>query len=169
MCLCHLGSPGAGTLPAVWGRFPGGKEAEGRRGLDPLCGRRVRLRAGGRRGSAGKGVTDLPVHRTQTGIVVVGGGLAGSEAAWQAAERGACVRLYEMRPGSITPAHKTDRLAELVCSNSLKSDSPDDCHGLLKRELTSYGSIIMAAARAHAVPAGSALAVDRDAFAAEVP
>lgn len=103
-----------------------------------------------------------------TEIVVVGGGLAGSEAAWQAAERGARVRLYEMRSGSITPAHKTDRLAELVCSNSLKSDSPDDCHGLLKRELTAYESVIMAAARAHAVPAGSALAVDRDAFAAEV-
>jgi len=99
---------------------------------------------------------------------VVGGGLAGSEAAWQAAERGASVRLYEMRPVTQTPAHKTDRLAELVCSNSLKSDSPEDCHGLLKRELEAYGSIVMAAARAHAVPAGSALAVDREAFAAEI-
>jgi len=103
-----------------------------------------------------------------TEIIVVGGGLAGSEAAWQAAERGAHVRLYEMRPGSMTPAHKTDRLAELVCSNSLKSDSLEDCHGLLKRELTAYRSVIMAAARAHAIPAGSALAVDREAFAAEV-
>jgi methylenetetrahydrofolate--tRNA-(uracil-5-)-methyltransferase len=103
-----------------------------------------------------------------TEIVVVGGGLAGSEAAWQAAERGARVRLYEMRPVNSTPAHKTDRLAELVCSNSLKSESPDDCHGLLKRELTAYGSVIMAAARAHAIPAGSALAVDREAFAADV-
>jgi methylenetetrahydrofolate--tRNA-(uracil-5-)-methyltransferase len=103
-----------------------------------------------------------------TEIVVVGGGLAGSEAAWQAAEKGAHVRLYEMRPVTPTPAHKTDRLAELVCSNSLKSDSPEDCHGLLKRELTAYGSIVMAAARAHAVPAGSALAVDREAFAAEI-
>jgi len=101
-------------------------------------------------------------------ILVVGGGLAGSEAAWQAAERGAHVQLYEMRPVTPTPAHKTDRLAELVCSNSLKSDSPEDCHGLLKRELASYGSVVMAAARAHAVPAGSALAVDREAFAAEV-
>jgi methylenetetrahydrofolate--tRNA-(uracil-5-)-methyltransferase len=73
-----------------------------------------------------------------------------------------------MRPASFTPAHKTDRLAELVCSNSLKSDSPDDCHGLLKRELTAYGSVIMFAARAHAIPAGSALAVDRTAFAADV-
>ncbi|MBI4382334.1 MAG: methylenetetrahydrofolate--tRNA-(uracil(54)-C(5))-methyltransferase (FADH(2)-oxidizing) TrmFO [candidate division NC10 bacterium] len=103
-----------------------------------------------------------------TDIVVVGGGLAGSEAAWQAAERGAHVRLYEMRPVTPTPAHKTDRLAELVCSNSLKSDSPEDCHGLLKRELTAYGSVVMAAARTHAVPAGSALAVDREAFAAEI-
>jgi methylenetetrahydrofolate--tRNA-(uracil-5-)-methyltransferase len=101
-------------------------------------------------------------------IVVVGGGLAGSEAAWQAAERGARVCLYEMRPVTQTPAHKTDRLAELVCSNSLKSDSPDDCHGLLKRELEAYGSIVMTAARAHAVPAGSALAVDREAFAADI-
>ncbi|MEK6661643.1 MAG: methylenetetrahydrofolate--tRNA-(uracil(54)-C(5))-methyltransferase (FADH(2)-oxidizing) TrmFO [candidate division NC10 bacterium] len=103
-----------------------------------------------------------------TEIVVVGGGLAGSEAAWQAAERGAHVRLSEMRPVTPTPAHKTDRLAELVCSNSLKSDSPEDCHGLLKRELTAYGSVVMAAARVHAVPAGSALAVDREAFAAEI-
>jgi methylenetetrahydrofolate--tRNA-(uracil-5-)-methyltransferase len=103
-----------------------------------------------------------------TRIVVVGGGLAGSEAAWQAAERGAQVRLYEMRPVTQTPAHKTDRLAELVCSNSLKSDSPEDCHGLLKRELEAYGSIVMAAARAHAVPAGSALAVDREGFAADI-
>jgi len=78
------------------------------------------------------------------------------------------VRLYEMRPVTPTPAHKTDRLAELVCSNSLKSDSPEDCHGLLKRELTAYGSVVMAAARTHAVPAGSALAVDREAFAAEI-
>jgi len=103
-----------------------------------------------------------------TAIVVVGGGLAGSEAAWQAAERGIQVLLYEMRPATPTPAHKTDRLAELVCSNSLRSDSPEDCHGLLKRELEAYGSLIMAAARAHAVPAGSALAVDREAFAAEI-
>jgi len=103
-----------------------------------------------------------------TEIIVVGGGLAGSEAAWQAAERGARVCLYEMRPVGVTPAHKTDRLAELVCSNSLKSDSPDDCHGLLKRELTAYGSVIMAVARDHAIPAGSALAVDREAFAAGV-
>jgi len=109
-----------------------------------------------------------PSTRLRTGIVVVGGGLAGSEAAWQAAERGVYVRLYEMRPVTPTPAHKTDRLAELVCSNSLKSDSPEDCHGLLKRELTAYGSVVMAAARAHAVPAGSALAVDREAFAAEI-
>jgi methylenetetrahydrofolate--tRNA-(uracil-5-)-methyltransferase len=116
------------------------------------------LRAG-RRGGKGEGVSE---------IVVVGGGLAGSEAAWQAAERGARVQLYEMRPDISTPAHKTDRLAELVCSNSLKSDAPEDCHGLLKQELTAYGSVVMAAARAHAVPAGSALAVDREAFAVEV-
>jgi methylenetetrahydrofolate--tRNA-(uracil-5-)-methyltransferase len=103
-----------------------------------------------------------------TEVAVVGGGLAGSEAAWQIAERGVRVRLYEMRPRAKTPAHGTDRLAELVCSNSLKSDSPENGHGLLKRELEAYGSLVMAAARAHAVPAGSALAVDRDAFAGEI-
>src|SRR5574337_2058021 len=127
MRLCHLGSSDPGTLPAMRGRLSGGEAAERRRGLDPLSYGRLCLRAGGRYDSTGKRVTE---------IVVVGGGLAGSEAAWQAAERGAHVRLYEMRPGSVTPAHKTDRLAELVCSNSLKSDSPEDCHGLLKRELT---------------------------------
>ncbi|HZY30593.1 MAG TPA: methylenetetrahydrofolate--tRNA-(uracil(54)-C(5))-methyltransferase (FADH(2)-oxidizing) TrmFO [Candidatus Methylomirabilis sp.] len=101
-------------------------------------------------------------------IGIIGGGLAGSEAAWQAASMGVPVTILEMRPVVPTAVHQTDRLAELVCSNSLKSDSPEDCHGLLKRELTAYGSVVMAAARTHAVPAGSALAVDREAFAAEI-
>ncbi len=101
-------------------------------------------------------------------LTVVGGGLAGSEAAWQAAERGLRVILYEMRPGSNTPAHVTDRLAELVCSNSLGSNLPDRAPGLLKDELRRLGSLVVACADATAVPAGGALAVDREAFAALV-
>jgi methylenetetrahydrofolate--tRNA-(uracil-5-)-methyltransferase len=101
-------------------------------------------------------------------ITVIGGGLAGAEAAWQAARGGARVRLYEMRPTVRTPAHQTDRLAELVCSNSLKSESLDDASGLLKTEMRTLGSMILRCAEAHRVPAGSALAVDREAFAAAV-
>lgn len=98
-------------------------------------------------------------------LIVIGGGLAGSEAAWQAARRGIKVSLYEMRPVRQTPAHVTDRLAELVCSNSLGSDQPNRAPGLLKAEIRRLGSLIMAAAAEAAVPAGGALAVDRDRFA----
>jgi methylenetetrahydrofolate--tRNA-(uracil-5-)-methyltransferase len=98
-------------------------------------------------------------------VVVVGGGLAGAEAAWQAARRGARVRLYEMRPRRLTPAHRTGWLAELVCSNSLKSSRLDDASGLLQAELRRLGSLILEAADAARVPAGSALAVDRELFA----
>jgi methylenetetrahydrofolate--tRNA-(uracil-5-)-methyltransferase len=98
-------------------------------------------------------------------LLVVGGGLAGSEAAWQAAERGLEVTLCEMRPQRRTPAHVSDRLAELVCSNSLGSDLVDRAPGLLKEELRRLGSLLLACADASAVPAGGALAVDRDAFA----
>ena len=101
-------------------------------------------------------------------ITIIGGGLAGAEAAWQTARGGACVRLYEMRPTVRTPAHQTDRLAELVCSNSLKSESLEDASGLLKTEMRTLGSMILRCAEAHRVPAGSALAVDREAFAAAV-
>jgi methylenetetrahydrofolate--tRNA-(uracil-5-)-methyltransferase len=101
-------------------------------------------------------------------VTVVGGGLAGSEAAWQVAEQGLPVRLYEMRPHSRTPAHVTDHLAELVCSNSLGSDLPDRAAGLLKAELRSLGSLVLACADETRVPAGGALAVDRDLFAVEV-
>lgn len=99
-------------------------------------------------------------------ILVVGGGLAGTEAAWQLAEAGHDVRLVEMRPRRATPVHQTDRLGELVCSNSLRGDSPTNAVGLLKREMEALGSLVIAAARAAAVPAGGALAVDRDRFAA---
>jgi methylenetetrahydrofolate--tRNA-(uracil-5-)-methyltransferase len=101
-------------------------------------------------------------------IIVIGGGLAGSEAAWQAAERGCQVTLYEMRPARMTPAHVSGHLAELVCSNSLGSNLVDRAPGLLKEELRRLGSLVLACADATAVPAGGALAVDRDAFALRV-
>ena len=99
-------------------------------------------------------------------VTVIGAGMAGSEAAWQAANRGARVRLVEMRPVKMTPAHNTDRAAEIVCSNSLRSDSSESPAGLLKAELRRAGSLILACADATRVPAGEALAVDRFAFAA---
>jgi methylenetetrahydrofolate--tRNA-(uracil-5-)-methyltransferase len=103
-------------------------------------------------------------------IHIVGGGLAGSEAAWQLAEAGLRVRLSEMRGGGdSTPAHETDRLAEMVCSNSFRSDDADhNAVGLLHQEMRALGSLIIRAGDQHRVPAGSALAVDRDGFAAEV-
>jgi methylenetetrahydrofolate--tRNA-(uracil-5-)-methyltransferase len=103
-------------------------------------------------------------------VHIVGGGLAGSEAAWQLAEAGVRVRLSEMRgSGETTPAHHTDSLAELVCSNSFRSDDAEhNAVGLIHAEMRALGSLIMAAADAHKVPAGSALAVDREGFAAAV-
>ena len=98
-------------------------------------------------------------------IIVIGGGLAGVEAAWQAANAGARVELYEMRPARQTPAHRTDRLAEIVCSNSLKSDEPGSASHLLKEELRRGDSLVMRAAAHARVPAGTALAVDRQRFA----
>jgi methylenetetrahydrofolate--tRNA-(uracil-5-)-methyltransferase len=98
-------------------------------------------------------------------VNVVGGGLAGVEAAWQAAELGSKVRLYEMRPICETPAHRTDQLAEIVCSNSLKSDEPGSAPYLLKEELRRGRSLVMRAAEATKIPAGAALAVDRGKFA----
>jgi methylenetetrahydrofolate--tRNA-(uracil-5-)-methyltransferase len=103
-------------------------------------------------------------------IHIIGGGLAGSEAAWQLAEAGFQVRLSEMRGGGdSTPAHETERLAEMVCSNSFRSDDAENnAVGLLHQEMRTLGSLVMRAADKHRVPAGSALAVDREAFAAEV-
>jgi methylenetetrahydrofolate--tRNA-(uracil-5-)-methyltransferase len=98
-------------------------------------------------------------------ITIIGGGLAGSEAAWQAANGGAKVRLCEMRPVVKTPVHQTDRLAELVCSNSLKSNALTNATGLLKEEMRRMNSLITAAADGASVPAGEALAVDRELFA----
>jgi methylenetetrahydrofolate--tRNA-(uracil-5-)-methyltransferase len=101
-------------------------------------------------------------------LIVVGGGLAGCEAAWQAAELGAFVELYEMRPLRRSPAHQTDVLAELVCSNSMRGAALENAVGLLKEELSRCDSVIVAAARQNAVPAGGALAVDRVRFSAAV-
>lgn len=98
-------------------------------------------------------------------LTIVGGGLAGAEAAWQAAQLGVRVRLYEMRPQQATPAHVSDQLAELVCSNSMGSFLPHKAPGLLKAEMRGLGSFILACAEETAVPAGSSLAVDREGFA----
>src|SRR5262245_2404501 len=98
-------------------------------------------------------------------VVIVGGGLAGCEAAWQVASCGVPVTLYEMRPIRPTAVHKTDRLAELVCSNSFRGDKLDNAVGLLKEEMRRLGSLVMRIAEASRVPAGAALAVDRDRFA----
>jgi len=101
-------------------------------------------------------------------VLVIGGGLAGVETAWRLARAGFPVRLKEMRPGKTTPAHTTAHLAELVCSNSLRAEAPTSAVGLLKEELARMGSLVMAAAQAHRVPAGKALAVEREGFAREV-
>ena len=101
-------------------------------------------------------------------VTVVGAGLAGCEAAWQLAQRGISVRLCEMKPVQHTPAHHSDDFAELVCSNSLRSDELANAAGLLKEELRRLDSLILSCADAHRVEAGGALAVDREAFAAAV-
>lgn len=101
---------------------------------------------------------------TEPLVTIIGGGLAGCEAAWQLAGRDVPVRLIEMRPVKSTPAHRTDRLAELVCSNSLKSEALNNASGLLKAEMESLDSLVIRAARQTRVPAGSALAVDREGF-----
>ena len=101
-------------------------------------------------------------------VTIIGGGLAGSEAAWQAAERSVKVRLFEMRPVRATPAHQTANLGEIVCSNSLKSDEPGTAPYLLKEELRRGGSLLISVAHENRVPAGAALAVDRERFAEEV-
>jgi methylenetetrahydrofolate--tRNA-(uracil-5-)-methyltransferase len=107
----------------------------------------------------------MPTHNE---LIIIGGGLAGSEAAWQAAERGLKVKLYEMRPGVATGAHRTDSLAELVCSNSLGSNLPDRASGVLKAELRRLGSLLLEIAELTTLPAGAALAVDRELFALKV-
>lgn len=104
----------------------------------------------------------------QERVTVIGAGLAGSEAAWQIARQGVPVTLYEMRPVRKTPAHHTDQFAELVCSNSLRANGLSNAVGVLKEEMRMMDSLIMKAADKHAVPAGGALAVDRDGFSGEI-
>src|SRR5574337_208941 len=101
-------------------------------------------------------------------VLIAGGGLAGSEAAWQLASRWVPVTLCEMRPQRLTPAHKTELLAELVCSNSLKSNAPGAASWLLKEELRRAGSLLLRLADECAVPGGAALAVDRQGFSCSV-
>ncbi|MDP4605864.1 MAG: FAD-dependent oxidoreductase, partial [Erythrobacter sp.] len=112
-------------------------------------------------------MTAIPTNHD---VHIIGGGLAGSEAAWQLARRGFKVRLSEMRgSGEMTPAHQTDGLAELVCSNSFRSDDDEkNAVGLLHHEMRELDSLVMRAGHVARVPAGSAMAVDRDVFSAEV-
>src|SRR5512141_2225964 len=151
--LLHLEHAGRGDLSRVrLGRHGEAEEQGGGRdaGLPQVRAQDDRRRAG--RGGAGVNAT------------VVGGGLAGSEAAWALAERGVDVTLIEMRPVVRTPAHASDRLAELVCSNTFKSTDVTNAHGLLKAELRLLGSILLECADRAAVPGGTALAVDREVF-----
>ena len=119
-------------------------------------------------GSGSAGRSPGRVRPAGTEVVVIGGGLAGSEAAWQLAERGHKVALYEMRPVRQTPAHHTEKLGELVCSNTFKSTETSNAHGLLKAEMRVLGSLILECADEARVQAGSALAVDREVFSAAV-
>src|SRR5262245_53758380 len=115
-----------------------------------------RVQRRGRRGSGG--------HDRDVNVVVVGGGLAGCEAAWSLAERGHRVSLYEMRPVVSTPAHRTEHLAEIACSNTFRSTDLANAHGLLKAELRLLGSLLLEVADEARIPGGAALAVDRDIF-----
>src|SRR3989441_6881825 len=154
--LFHLEQAGGGGVPELRLRGHGRAEVQDD-GRDDTQVSQVRARnASGRRNTGGGG-GDVVVH-------VVGGGLAGCEAAWALAERGVSVTLYEMRPVRMTPAHQTDGLAELVCSNTFKSTDPLHAHGLLKAEMRLLGSIVLQAADEARIPGGSALAVDRVVF-----
>ena len=147
-------TPYGGVL-AVAGRYSGPA------GNGPLCG-------GWEEGvGGGQGASGPPVFPPQTPeIAIIGGGLAGSEAAWQAARRGVRVRLCEMKPHKYSPAHTSPLLGELVCSNSLRSEALESAVGLLKEEMRRLGSLVIAGAEATRVPAGKSLAVDREQFAA---
>src|SRR3989449_1829042 len=158
--LFHLEQAGGGGVPELRLRGHGRPEVQDD-GRDDTQVSQVRPRNASRRRSTGGGGGDVVVH-------VVGGGLAGCEAAWALAERGVSVTLHEMRPVRMTPAHQTDRLAELVCSNTFKSTDPLHAHGLLKAEMRLLGSIVLQAAAEARIPGGSALAVDRVVFSRSV-
>src|SRR5207247_4977776 len=159
--LLHVEPPGRGCLPELRVRRDGRETDQDQRGLSQMP--QVRTRSHGRGADAGGVGGELSGR-----AVVVGGGLAGSEAAWALAERGIAVTLYEMRLVKMTAAHQTDRLAELVCSNSFKSVELTNAHGLLKAEMRRLGSVVLDAADAARVPGGAALAVDRVAFSQAV-
>src|SRR5437870_6798477 len=159
--LLDVDPPGPGRLPELRVRRHGREADQDQRGLSQVP--QVRTRNHGRGGGAGGVGGEL-----KGGAAVVGGGLAGSEAAWALAERGIAVTLHEMRPVKMTAAHQTDRLAELVCSNSFKSVELTNAHGLLKAEMRRLGSVVLDAADQARVPGGAALAVDRIAFAQAV-
>src|SRR3989441_5612327 len=154
--LFHLEQAGGGGVPELRLRGHGRAEVQDD-GRDDTQVSQVRARNASGRRSTGGGGGDVVVH-------VVGGGLAGCEAAWALAERGVSVTLHEMRPVRTTPAHQTDGLAELVCSNTFKSTDPLHAHGLLKAEMRLLGSIVLQAADEARIPGGSALAVDRVVF-----
>src|SRR5438445_6799840 len=160
--LLDVDQAGGRAVPELWLRGDGAQTDQDR-GSDPEV-PEVRSRGHARRerpGGAERGLT--------TGaVVVVGGGLAGCEAAWALAEHGVAVSLHEMRPARRTAAHQTDRLAELVCSNTFKSVEPTNAHGLLKAEMRRLGSLVLDAADRARVPGGAALAVDRVAFSQAV-
>lgn len=111
---------------------------------------------------------DSELRRNTPSVTVIGAGLAGCEAAWQLARHGVPCRLFEMRPETKTPVHRSADFAELVCSNSLRSDGDTNAHGILKHEMRALGSLILSVAEATRVPAGQALAVDREAFAQQI-
>src|SRR5947208_10256941 len=157
--LLDVEPPGPQRLRELRVRRNGREADEDQRGLPQVSEVRTRNH-GGRSGARGDG--------GELRAAVVGGGLAGSEAAWALAERGIAVTLHEMRPVKMTAAHQTDRLAELVCSNSFKSVEPTNAHGLLKAEMRRLGSVVLDAADQARVPGGAALAVDRIAFAQAV-
>src|SRR3989441_12759400 len=160
--LLRVEPSGGDRLPELRLRRDGGEAVQGRGGHGGHAEvPEVRTRSDGGGGSPGGAGRDLTA-------VVVGGGLAGSEAAWALAEHGVAVTLREMRPVRMTAVHQTYRLAELVCSNSFKSVELTSAHGLLKAEMRRLGSLVLEAADAARVPGGAALAVDRVAFADHV-
>src|SRR2546427_4514014 len=163
--LLRVEPAGGDRLPELRLRRDGGEAVQGHGGRGGHGGHaevpEVRTRSDGRGGRPGGNVGGLTA-------AVVGGGLAGSEAAWALAEHGVAVTLREMRPVRMTAAHQTDRLAELVCSNSFKSVELTSAHGLLKAEMRRLGSLVLEAADAARVPRGAALAVDRVAFSQAV-
>src|SRR4051794_27872265 len=153
MRFLYLEPPGAGDLSQLRLARHGEKDQQGRRREQDLS----QVQAPDRDRRTGRGCVGV-------NVTVIGGGLAGSEAAWSLAERGIHATLQEMRPGTQTAAHHTDKLAEIVCSNSFKSVDLTNAHGLLKAELRALGSVLLPCADIARVPGGAALAVDREVF-----